>query len=92
MKSTRSGLIALLLGLASLTSQTAGATPLADNPCGVPDPQVLAHEPVCTNLSCVPSRQARAQQVEQAVKCEFERLQYPGASLAPPTTPPASVQ
>lgn len=84
MKSTRSRPITFLLSLASLTSQSAGATPLADNPCGLPDPEEYVHEPICTDLSCVPAKQARAKQVEAAAKCEFDRLQYPGLGLAPP--------
>lgn len=81
------------LALALLLATTvAHATALADNPCGLPDPEQYAHEPVCTDLSCVPAKQARAQQVEAAAKCEFERLQYPGLGLAPPTPAPAPVQ
>ncbi len=87
MTSTRSSLIAFLLSVASLTSQSTGATPLADNPCGLPDPEQYVREPICTDLSCVPVKQAEAKQVEAAAKCEFERLQYPGASSAPPTFP-----
>lgn len=89
MKTTLCSVIALLLGLASVASQSAGATPLADNPCGLPDPEQYVREPICGDLSCVPAKEARAQQVEQAAKCEFQRAQYPGLGLAPPTRAPA---
>jgi hypothetical protein len=68
----------------SLAVPVAHATALADNPCGLPDPQEYIREPICTNLSCVPTKEARAKEVEAAAKCEFERLQPPGAGLAPP--------
>lgn len=73
---------ALALGFS--VCRTSLAVPLTDNPCGVPDPDTLTHEPVCTDLSCVPSRMAHAKQVDQASKCEFERLQPSARGLAPP--------
>lgn len=92
MKTTLSSVIALLLGLASLAPQSAVAMPLADNPCGLPDPEQYVREPICTDVSCVPAKEVRAQQVEQAAKCEFQRAQYPGLGLSPPTPAPAQPQ
>lgn len=63
---------------------TSLAVPVSDNPCGVPDPDTLAHEPVCTDLSCVPSIMAQAKQVDHESKCEFERPQRLALRLAPP--------
>ncbi|CAB3805337.1 hypothetical protein LMG28614_06186 [Paraburkholderia ultramafica] len=62
----------------------AQAAPLADNPCGVPDAEALARQPVCTDLSCVPSRNVQSERAIGASKCEFERLQPPALGLAPP--------
>jgi len=82
MKMKQRVVLALALGF-SLCG-TSLAVPLSDNPCGVPDPDTLAHEPACTDVSCVPSRMAQAKQVDQKSKCEFERLQPPALGLAPP--------
>jgi hypothetical protein len=82
MKMKKGLVFALALGFS--VCGTSLAVPLSDNPCGVQDPDTLAHEPVCTDLSCVPSRIAQAKQVDQESKCEFERLQPPALGLAPP--------
>ncbi|WP_176317927.1 hypothetical protein [Burkholderia vietnamiensis] len=73
-----------LFAVVSLAATVAHAMPLVDNPCGLPDPEQYVREPICTDLSCVPVKEARAKQVEAAAKCEFERAQYPGLGLAPP--------
>lgn len=75
-----------------LAATVVHATALEDNPCNLPDPNEYVHEPICTNLGCVPLKQVRAKQVEEAAKCNFERLQPPGAGLAPPTPAPAQGQ